>query len=110
MRCFVDGRESPLSARRERPASLRFSVVAVVNEEGMGRLAREDVHAVLSRFGIAEASRAIPADPTEEAIFVSKQDFESVDVRELTLALMDVLPHTKVWVFEEDLSWSTEPI
>lgn len=76
----------------------------------MGRLAREDVHAVLSRFGIAEAGRQIPVEPTEEVIVLSKQDFESVDVRELTLALMDVLPHTKVWVVPESPRISTEPI
>lgn len=76
----------------------------------MGRLAREDVHAVLSRFGIAEASRAITIDPTEEIILLAQQDFDSVDVRGLTLGLMDVLPHVKVWVVPEAPGWSTEPI
>lgn len=76
----------------------------------MGRLAREDVHAVLSRFGIAEARRAITVDSTEEVILLAEQDFEAVDVRGLTLALMEVLPHIKVWVAQEHPRWSSEPV
>jgi len=43
-------------------------------------------------------------------ILLAKPDFESVDVRELTLALMDAVPHTKVWVIEQSPWWTTEPI
>jgi len=76
----------------------------------MERFAREDVLAALARFGVTRASRATTTDSTEEVILLAKADFESVDVRELTLALMDVLPHKKVWVIEEDPRWVTEPI
>jgi hypothetical protein len=82
----------------------------VVDDEGMGRFAREDVLAVLSRFGIAAGARATTTDSSEEVILLAKPDFESVDVRELTLALMDALPHTKVWVIEQSPWWTTEPI
>jgi hypothetical protein len=43
-------------------------------------------------------------------ILLANQDFESVDVRGLTLALMDVMPHAKLWVIEEHHRWSTESI
>lgn len=76
----------------------------------MQRLVREDVLAVLARFGVAEASRATTTDATEEVVLLAKADFASVDVRQVTLALMEALPHTKVWVIEDDPKWVTEPI
>lgn len=75
----------------------------------MERFAREDVLAALARFGVAGASRATTTDSSEEVILLAKADLESVDVQELTLALMDVLPHMKVWVVEEGPRWVTEP-
>jgi hypothetical protein len=85
-------------------------VVEDAAEGGMEQFAREDVLAALARFGVAGASRATTTDSTEEVILLAKADFESVDVQKLTLALMDVLPHKKVWVIAEGLRWVTEPI
>lgn len=76
----------------------------------MERFAREDVLAALARFGVTRASRATTTDATEEVILLAKADFDSVAVKQVTLALMDVLPHTKVWVIEEGPRWVTEPI
>lgn len=77
----------------------------------MERFAREDVREVLARFGVTQASRATTTDSTEEVILLAAADFAAVDVQALTLALMDTLPHTKVWVTEEHPRWvSTEPI
>jgi hypothetical protein len=76
----------------------------------MGRFAREDVRAVLARFGIAVASRATTTDSTEEVVLLAQRDYASVDVSKFTLALMEVLPHTKVWVIEESPRWAAEPI
>jgi hypothetical protein len=82
----------------------------VTDDEGMGRFAREDVRGVLERFGIDAASRATTTDSTEAVILLAKEDFDRVDVRALTLALMDVLPHMKVWVAEAHPRWSSEPV
>lgn len=76
----------------------------------MEGFAREDVRAVLASFGVSHASRATTTDSSEEVILLAKSDFAAVDVRALTLALMDILPHTKVWVAEEHPRWVTEPI
>lgn len=37
-------------------------------------------------------------DSTEEVILLSEFDLNRVDTESITRALMDVLPHTKVWV------------
>lgn len=76
----------------------------------MERFAREDVLATLARFGVTRASRATTTDSTEEVILLARSDVESVDVRALTLALMEVLPHKKVWVLEEGPRWVTQTI
>jgi hypothetical protein len=86
------------------------STIATVDDLAMERFAREDVLAVLARFGVSSAMRASPLDPTEEVFLLSREDFQSVDVRDLTLALMAALPHTKVWVAEAGPRWSGEPI
>lgn len=83
---------------------------AVVEGAGMEQFAREDVREVLARFEVTCASRATTTDSTEEVILLGKDDFASVDAQALTLALMDILPHTKVWVVEEHPRWSTEVI
>jgi hypothetical protein len=82
----------------------------VVDDEGMGRFAREDVRAVLHRFGVAKASRATTTDATEEVFLLAPTDIAAIDVDALTRALMDVLPHVKVWVVEEHPRWSAEPL
>ena len=76
----------------------------------MDRFAREDVMQVLSRYGINAARRAADADGSEEIILVSPGVYEQVDVDGLTRALMDVLPHVKVWVALDNPRWSSEPI
>jgi hypothetical protein len=76
----------------------------------MGRFAREDVRAVLARFGVTKASRATTTDSTEEVILLAGRDFDSVDVETLTGELMKVLPHAKVWVVDEHPRWSAEPL
>jgi len=76
----------------------------------MDRFAREDVMMVLRRYGITAARRAADADPSEEIILLSQGVYEQVDVDGLTRALMDVLPHMKVWVVPDHPRWSSEPI
>jgi hypothetical protein len=76
----------------------------------MERFKREDVMGVLARFRIFEASQPPSLDPTEEIFILSPSDFDSVDNREVTLALMDVLPHKKVWVVKRGGLWQGEPI
>jgi hypothetical protein len=70
----------------------------------------DDLRDVLRQFGITKASRATTTDSTEEVILLTKQELKSVDVAALTTALMEVLPHTKVWVVEEHPRWSSEPL
>jgi hypothetical protein len=76
----------------------------------MERFAREDVRAVLASFDVMNARRATTTDSSEEVILLARADFAAVDVQALTLALMDTLPHTKVWVAEEHPRWTSEPI
>lgn len=76
----------------------------------MDRVAREDVMRILSRYGIGAARRAADADDSEEIILVSPSLYEQVDIDGLTRALMDVLPHVKVWVAPDHPRWSGEPI
>ena len=101
---------SPIRRTNWRSTGRSPGATVVTDDEGMGRFAREDVRTVLACFGIAEASRAITTDSTEEVILLVKEDFDRVDVRALPLALMDVLPHTKVWVAEAHPRWSSEPL
>ena len=72
--------------------------------------ARENVRAVLARFGILSAQRAADADPTEEVILLGRDDFVSIDPTEIALAIMEVLPNTKVWVVEVNPTWNAEPL
>jgi hypothetical protein len=65
---------------------------------------------VLGRYGISAARKAVPADSSEKIILVSQGVYEQVDIDELTRALMDVLPHMKVWVAPDSQQWSSEPI
>jgi hypothetical protein len=76
----------------------------------MDRFAREDVMQVLGRYGVSAARRAADTDSSEEIILVSESVYKQVDVDGLTRALMDVLPHTKVWVAPDSPHWSSEPI
>ena len=87
-----------------------FRSAIVVAEGGMERFAREDVLATLERFGVSHAKRATTSDSTEEIVLLSETDFESVDVHALTLALMETLPHTKVWVAADGPLWSAESL
>ena len=64
----------------------------------MERFAREDVRWVLERYGIHSARRRTTTDQTEEMILIDAEDYNKTPIYELTLALMDVLPHKKVWV------------
>lgn len=76
----------------------------------MERFAREDVREVLARFGVDSARRASTTDATEEVILLGPVDADRVDVNALTLALMEVLPHTKVWVTADGPRWTSEEI
>jgi hypothetical protein len=76
----------------------------------MEQFAREDVMQVLGRYGIGAARRAADADNSEEIILISESVFKQIDVDGLTRALMDVLPHMKVWVAPDNPRWSSEPI
>ena len=65
--------------------------MAEPEEETMGAFAREDIRAVLARFGISSARRAVTTDSTEEVILLSKRDFAQIDANEVTTAVMAVL-------------------
>ena len=54
--------------------------------------------------------RRIGVDSTEEVILLSPEDSKNVDVESLTLDLMAVLPHKKVWVVPDGPMWRSEPI
>jgi hypothetical protein len=94
------GRAFPLDAGR----------VVESGDMSMGRWARGHVRAVLARFGVAAARRARNTDPTEEVILLSSADFARIDHDEVALAVMEVLPHTKVLIIEESHFWSTEDL
>lgn len=70
----------------------------------------EQIRDVLLEFGISRASRAVATDSSEEIILLERTEFAEVDDRALTVALMTVLPHTKVWVIENSPEWTTEPL
>ena len=99
---------------------LRCSVVCLGRVRGLRRVrcpgvivdrfAREDVMEVLDRYGIGAARRAADADGSEEIILVSQSAYEQADIDGLTRALMEVLPHVKVWVVPDNQRWSGEPI
>jgi hypothetical protein len=76
----------------------------------MERFARRDILAALAQFGIETARRAVPLDPTEEVFLVSAEDFARIDPDAISVALMDVLPHTKVAVAPDGPRWRSEPI
>jgi hypothetical protein len=65
---------------------------------------------ILANFKVTNAERSIGADATEEVFLISQADFDSVDVHSLTLALMNVLPHKKVWVVPNVPPWEGEII
>lgn len=81
-----------------------------VTESGMGPLARKDIRTVLARFGISSARRAVDTDATEEVILLSPDDFVRIDPREVTIAVMGVVPHTKVLIVEEHPLWNVEDL
>ncbi len=76
----------------------------------MERFAREDVREVLGRYGISDARRAADTDETEEVVLLNEAVYRQVDVDGLTRALMEVLPHMKVWVAPDGPRWVSEPI
>jgi hypothetical protein len=76
----------------------------------MGRFAREDVREVLARFGVSAAQRAVDTDASEEVVLLRPEDFDSIGPDEVALAIMAVLPHTKVWVIREHPAWTTEAL
>lgn len=74
------------------------------------RFAREDVRLVLHDHGVKSCRRAVTTDTTEEIFLLPPETLGTVDVNGLTRALMDALPHTKVWVIEDTPKWSSEPV
>jgi hypothetical protein len=71
---------------------------------------RETVRAVLAGFGVASPQCAPEIDPTEIVILVSAHDFARIDHDEVVLAVMSVVPDTKVWVIETSKVWNPEPL
>ena len=61
-------------------------------------------------YGVEKARRALPADPTEEAIVLDPEDYARVPVEDLTRALMNVLPNMKGWVVPESGIGASEAI
>ena len=76
----------------------------------METFAREDVREVLASYGISAARTALDTDETEEIVLLDEAVYGRVDVDRLTQALMEVLPHTKVWVVPNGPGWASEPI
>lgn len=72
--------------------------------------AREDLRAVLHHFGVTFARRALSTDSTEEVILLTQEEYERIDGEALTRAVMDVFPHTKVWVAPDSPKWTSETI
>jgi hypothetical protein len=81
-----------------------------MSEPAMSEFAREDVLAVLASFGIAAARRVVGTDRSEEVIMLRSRDFRHIEPSAVAMAVMNVLPHTKVWVIEEHPAWESEPI
>ncbi len=77
---------------------------------GMGPLARADVRMVLADYGITSAQRAVDTDPSEEVFLLKTAEYAQVDPGAVALAVMQVLPSTKVWVIEEHPAWEVEPL
>jgi hypothetical protein len=65
---------------------------------------------VLADHGITLAHRAVDSDPSEEVLLLKSADYERVDPEAVALAVMQVLPSTKVWVIEEHPAWDVEPL
>lgn len=76
----------------------------------MGRFAREDIRAVLASFGISSATRVVGTGEDEEILLISRGDYDRTDNTAVTTAVMDVLPHVKVWVIPESPTWESEPL
>jgi hypothetical protein len=72
--------------------------------------ARRDVRQVLKRFGIENARRATPRDPTEEVFMLGQVEYDRIDPDVVATALMEVLPHTKIWVVADGPWWTGEAI
>ncbi len=81
-----------------------------MTDSGMDDLTRKDVHTVLGEFGLAAAGRAVGTDASEEVIPLSAEDFARVDPDAVARALMEVLPHTKVWVIQAHPGWTSQPL
>jgi hypothetical protein len=74
------------------------------------RFATEDARQVMRTFGITSSRRATTTDSTEEVFLLSASDFAATDIDALTRALMEILPHTKVFVVEVMPRWTSEPL
>jgi hypothetical protein len=74
------------------------------------RFAREDVMEVLGRYGISSARRAADTDDSEEIILVDEATYRRLDAESVTRTLIEVLPHTKVWIAPDGPRWTSEPI
>jgi hypothetical protein len=76
----------------------------------MEKFAREDVRAVLATFGVSKAQLASPMDATEEIILLDADDLASIDVQAATIAIMNVMPHMRIWVTANGPRWKSEPL
>ena len=76
----------------------------------MEQFAREDIREVMREFGVESMRRAVTTDATEEVFLMPSETLARVDVDVPTRALMNVLPHTKVWVVEDMPRWSSETV
>ena len=71
---------------------------------------RKDVLAAFAQIGVTNVRRASPVDPGEEVFLLSADDFGRIDAQSATVAVMDVLPHTKVWIVEDGPEWHSKLI
>jgi hypothetical protein len=76
----------------------------------MGEFPTNSVREILAKHGVERSRRAVPVDPTEEVLLLANPDFRRVDVAGVVRDLMEVLPHTKVWVVEDGPKWKSEPL
>jgi len=81
-----------------------------MTETGLGDFARTDIYAALAPFGITAIRRATGTDAGEEVFLLGAPDYERTDPQEVALAIVDVLPHTKIWVIADNPAWDAEQL
>jgi hypothetical protein len=59
---------------------------------------REAAESILREWRVTRAWYSTLTDESEDVFFVSAEDYDHESIGDLTLELMQVLPHRKIWV------------